>query len=146
MGAIIDIAEIEDITVKELKISAIGKEGQLTQVIMSEPNSGSDLATVIGPLDDVEKRVHLLCSDIGVDDNKSQHRHVIGPKCNANADVETIAEIEELELVPITAEVAVPYEFHRFIIGQEGIGVVDAEAAKDAILKASFFIEEYFED
>merc|ERR1711892_331557 len=28
-----------------------------------------------------------------------------------------------LELVPITAEVAVPYEFHRYIIGQKGIGV-----------------------
>merc|ERR1719431_773188 len=28
-----------------------------------------------------------------------------------------------LELVPITAEVAVPYEFHRFIIGQKGMGV-----------------------
>jgi polyribonucleotide nucleotidyltransferase len=28
-----------------------------------------------------------------------------------------------LELVPITAEVAVPYEFHRFIIGQKGVGV-----------------------
>merc|ERR1711970_89924 len=28
-----------------------------------------------------------------------------------------------LELVPITAEVSVPYEFHRFIIGQKGTGV-----------------------
>jgi len=28
-----------------------------------------------------------------------------------------------LELVPITAEVSVPYEFHRFIIGQKGVGV-----------------------
>jgi len=28
-----------------------------------------------------------------------------------------------LELVPITAEVSVPFEFHRFIIGQKGIGV-----------------------
>ena len=28
-----------------------------------------------------------------------------------------------LELVPFTAEVAVPYEFHRFIIGQKGMGV-----------------------
>merc|ERR1719195_2609243 len=30
-----------------------------------------------------------------------------------------------LELVPITAEVSVPYEFHRYIIGQKGIGVRD---------------------
>merc|ERR1712168_267287 len=30
-----------------------------------------------------------------------------------------------LELVPITAEVSVPYEFHRFIIGQKGVGVRD---------------------
>merc|ERR1719370_2273606 len=28
-----------------------------------------------------------------------------------------------LELVPITAEVSVPYEFHRFIIGTKGVGV-----------------------
>jgi len=28
-----------------------------------------------------------------------------------------------LELVPITAEVSVPYEFHRYIIGQKGTGV-----------------------
>ena len=28
-----------------------------------------------------------------------------------------------LELVPIEAQVAVPYEFHRFIIGQKGMGV-----------------------
>ena len=30
-----------------------------------------------------------------------------------------------LELVPITAEVSVPFEFHRFIIGQKGVGVRD---------------------
>merc|ERR1719323_982938 len=30
-----------------------------------------------------------------------------------------------LELVPITAEVSVPFEFHRFIIGQKGTGVRD---------------------
>jgi len=30
-----------------------------------------------------------------------------------------------LELVPITAEVSVPYEFHRYIIGQKGVGVRD---------------------
>ena len=30
-----------------------------------------------------------------------------------------------LEPVPITAEVSVPFEFHRFIIGQKGIGVRD---------------------
>merc|ERR1719410_2709629 len=30
-----------------------------------------------------------------------------------------------LELVPITAEVPVPFEFHRFIIGQKGTGVRD---------------------
>merc|ERR1719318_305644 len=28
-----------------------------------------------------------------------------------------------LELVPIAAEVSVPYEFHRYIIGQKGVGV-----------------------
>ena len=30
-----------------------------------------------------------------------------------------------LELVPITAEVSVPFEFHRYIIGQKGTGVRD---------------------
>jgi len=52
-----------------------------------------------------------------------------------------------LALVPITAEVSVPYEFHRFIIGQKGVGVREmmnnfdvnirvpsAEAKSDVIL------------
>ena len=37
----------------------------------------------------------------------------------------TAASKALLELVPITAEVSVPYEFHRYIIGQKGTGVRD---------------------
>jgi len=45
---------------------------------------------------------------------------ITGKKANCDAAAQAL-----LELVPITAEVAVPYEFHRFIIGQKGMGVRD---------------------
>jgi len=43
---------------------------------------------------------------------------ITGKKANCEAASNAL-----LELVPITAEVSVPYEFHRFIIGQKGVGV-----------------------
>lgn len=43
---------------------------------------------------------------------------ITGKKGNCEAASQAL-----LELVPITAEVSVPYEFHRFIIGQKGVGV-----------------------
>merc|ERR1719308_354695 len=43
---------------------------------------------------------------------------ITGKKENCDAASQAL-----LELVPITAEVSVPYEFHRYIIGQKGTGV-----------------------
>merc|ERR1712088_587113 len=43
---------------------------------------------------------------------------ITGKKGNCEAASQAL-----LELVPIEAQVAVPYEFHRFIIGQKGMGV-----------------------
>merc|ERR1719494_573428 len=43
---------------------------------------------------------------------------ITGKQANCDAASQAL-----LELVPITAEVSVPYEFHRYIIGQKGNGV-----------------------
>jgi len=43
---------------------------------------------------------------------------ITGKKVNCEGAAQAL-----LELVPITAEVSVPYEFHRFIIGTKGVGV-----------------------
>jgi len=60
--------------------------------------------------------------------------HVNGDGRSANPNIIKITGRTEncalaaqalLELVPITAEVPVPFEFHRFIIGQKGTGVRD---------------------
>merc|ERR1712180_76563 len=56
-----------------------------------------------------------------VDPERSSNPNIIritGKKAACEAASQAL-----LELVPITAEVSVPYEFHRFIIGQKGVGV-----------------------
>merc|ERR1712088_1126367 len=55
------------------------------------------------------------------DQQRSSNPNIIritGKKGNCEAASQAL-----LELVPIEAQVAVPYEFHRFIIGQKGMGV-----------------------
>merc|ERR1712088_1162711 len=55
------------------------------------------------------------------DQQRSSNPNIIkitGKKINCEAASQAL-----LELVPIEAQVAVPYEFHRFIIGQKGMGV-----------------------
>jgi len=56
-----------------------------------------------------------------VDSERSSNPNIIritGKRANCEAASQAL-----LELVPITAEVSVPYEFHRFIIGTKGVGV-----------------------
>merc|ERR1739848_97369 len=53
-------------------------------------------------------------------DNSCNIIKITGKKDNCEAASQAL-----LELVPITAEVSVPYEFHRYIIGQKGVGVRD---------------------
>lgn len=55
------------------------------------------------------------------DQQRSSNPNIIkitGKKVNCEAASQAL-----LELVPIEAQVAVPYEFHRYIIGQKGMGV-----------------------
>merc|ERR1719495_2386961 len=55
------------------------------------------------------------------DSERSSNPNIIritGKRANCEAASQAL-----LELVPITAEVSVPYEFHRFIIGTKGVGV-----------------------
>merc|ERR1712088_539643 len=55
------------------------------------------------------------------DQQRSSNPNIIkitGKKINCKAASQAL-----LEMVPIEAQVAVPYEFHRFIIGQKGMGV-----------------------
>merc|ERR1719361_1174231 len=55
------------------------------------------------------------------DQQRSSNPNIIritGKKGNCEAASQAL-----LELVPIEAQVAVPYEFHRYIIGQKGMGV-----------------------
>ena len=57
----------------------------------------------------------------GPDQEWSSNPNIIritGKKANCEGASQAL-----LELVPITAEVSVPYEFHRFIIGTKGVGV-----------------------
>jgi len=103
-------SEMADIISKDLKIPAkihntvIGKGGKLIQSIMAEcggvaikfpePNSGSDLVTVRGPADDVEKAVKLL-QELS----------------------------DEKELSGVTIEVKAKPQHHKFLIGRGGIHI-----------------------
>merc|ERR1712227_1197979 len=102
--------EMANITSKEVKIPSkihntmIGAGGKLIQSIMNdcggvaikfpEPNSGSDVVTVRGPTDDVEKAVKLL---------KEMS--------------------EEKQLSGITAEIKAKAQHHKFLIGKAGIHI-----------------------
>merc|ERR1719323_1854072 len=102
--------EMANITSQEVKIPAkihntmIGAGGKLIQSIMNdcggvaikfpEPNSGSDVVTVRGPTDDVEKAVKLL---------KEMS--------------------EEKQLSGITAEIKAKPQHHKFLIGKAGIHI-----------------------
>jgi len=103
-------SEMADITTKELTIPAkihntvIGKGGKLIQSIMSEcggvaikfpePNSGSDLVTVRGPVDDVEKAVKLL-TELS----------------------------DEKQLSGVSIEVTAKPQHHKFLIGKGGVHI-----------------------
>jgi len=103
-------SEMAEITTKELKIPAkihntvIGKGGKLIQSIMTEcggvaikfpePNSGSDLVTVRGPTEDVEKAVKML---------------------NELSD--------EKQLSGVTVEVKAKPQHHKFLIGRAGVHI-----------------------
>lgn len=103
-------SEMAEITTKELNIPAkihntvIGKGGKLIQSIMSEcggvaikfpePNSGSDLVTVRGPTEDVEKAVKML---------------------NELSD--------EKQLSGVTIEVKARPQHHKFLIGRAGVHI-----------------------
>merc|ERR1719208_495141 len=102
--------EMANITSKEVKIPSkihntmIGAGGKLIQSIMNdcggvainfpEPNSGSDVVTVRGPKEDVEKAVKLL-KELS----------------------------EEKQLSGITAEVKAKPQHHKFLIGKAGIHI-----------------------
>merc|ERR1711892_1119941 len=103
-------SEMADIVTKDLTIpskihnTVIGAGGKLIQSIMSEcggvaikfpePNSGSDLVTVRGPVEDVEKAVKLL-KELS----------------------------EEKQLSGISAEVKAKPQHHKFLIGRAGIHI-----------------------
>merc|ERR1719431_665107 len=103
-------SEMANITTKEINIPAkihntvIGAGGKLIQSIMSEcggvaikfpePNSGSDLVTVRGPVDDVEKAVKLL-KELS----------------------------DEKQLSGISVEVKAKPQHHKFLIGRAGIHI-----------------------
>jgi len=103
-------SEMADIVTKELKIpakihnSVIGKGGKLIQSIMSEcggvaikfpePNSGSDLVTVRGPAEDVDRALKLL-SELS----------------------------DEKQLSGVTAELKARPQHHKFLIGRAGIHI-----------------------
>jgi len=102
--------EMANITSQEIKIPSkihntmIGAGGKLIQSIMNdcggvaikfpEPNSGSDVVTVRGPKEDVEKAVKLL---------KEMS--------------------EEKQLSGITAEIKAKPQHHKFLIGKAGIHI-----------------------
>merc|ERR1712025_800408 len=102
--------EMANITSKEIKIPSkihntmIGAGGKLIQSIMNdcggvaikfpEPNSGSDVVTVRGPKEDVEKAVKQL---------KEMS--------------------EEKQLSGITAEIKAKAQHHKFLIGKAGIHI-----------------------
>ncbi len=48
------------------------------------------------------------------------------------------AKIALIALVPITSEVAVPYDLHRFIIGQKGKDVREMMTTFDVNIKSKF--------
>jgi len=103
-------SEMADIVTKDLKIpskihnTVIGKGGKLIQSIMTEcggvaikfpePNSGSDLVTVRGPVDDVEKAVKLL-KELS----------------------------DEKQLSGVTVEVKARPQHHKFLIGRGGSNI-----------------------
>jgi len=103
-------SEMADIVTKDLKIPAkihntvIGKGGKLIQSIMTEcggvaikfpePNSGSDLVTVRGPVEDVEKAVKLL-KELS----------------------------DEKQLSGVTVEVKAKPQHHKFLIGRGGSNI-----------------------
>jgi len=103
-------SEMANITTKEINIPAkihntvIGAGGKLIQSIMSEcggvaikfpePNSGSDLVTVRGPVDDVEKAVELL-KELS----------------------------EEKQLSGISVDVKAKPQHHKFLIGRAGVHI-----------------------
>jgi len=103
-------SEMANITTKEIKIPAkihntvIGAGGKLIQSIMSEcggvaikfpeSNSGSDIVTVRGPVEDVEKAVKLL-KELS----------------------------EEKQLSGVSAEVKAKPQHHKFLIGRAGIHI-----------------------
>merc|ERR1719348_409542 len=103
-------SEMANITTKEIKIPAkihntvIGAGGKLIQSIMSEcggvaikfpeSNSGSDIVTVRGPVEDVEKAIKLL-KELS----------------------------EEKQLSGVSAEVKAKPQHHKFLIGRAGIHI-----------------------
>merc|ERR1711970_1353979 len=103
-------SEMANITTKEIKIPAkihntvFGAGGKLIQSIMSEcggvaikfpeSNSGSDIVTVRGPVEDVEKAVKLL-KELS----------------------------EEKQLSGISAEVKAKPQHHKFLIGRAGVHI-----------------------
>jgi len=103
-------SEMADIVTKDLTIpskihnTVIGKGGKLIQSIMSEcggvaikfpePNSGSDLVTVRGPVEDVEKAIKLL-KELS----------------------------DEKQLSGVTIEIKAKPQHHKFLIGRGGIHI-----------------------
>uniref|UniRef100_A0A7N6A2M5 Vigilin n=1 Tax=Anabas testudineus TaxID=64144 RepID=A0A7N6A2M5_ANATE len=144
-----NITEAEVSIPSKLHNSLIGSKGRLVRSIMEEcggvhihfptEGSGIDKVTIRGPVEEVAKAKQQL---LGLAEEKApiqengeangEVKEPVDPNAPKKCDVILIsgrkerceAAVEALKaLVPVTIEVEVPFELHRYIIGQKGSGI-----------------------
>uniref|UniRef100_A0A673JGS0 Vigilin n=1 Tax=Sinocyclocheilus rhinocerous TaxID=307959 RepID=A0A673JGS0_9TELE len=147
-----NITELEVSIPSKLHNSLIGSKGRFVRSIMEEcggvhihfptEGSGIDAVTIRGTVEEVEKAKKQLLSlaeekvsDAPVQENGEANGEVKEPadplvpkKCDvivlSGRKERCEAAVESLKaLVPVTITVEVPFELHRYIIGQKGSGI-----------------------
>uniref|UniRef100_A0A7N6BY19 Vigilin n=1 Tax=Anabas testudineus TaxID=64144 RepID=A0A7N6BY19_ANATE len=139
-----NIKETEVTIPAKLHNSLIGSKGCLVRSIMEDcggvhihfpsEGSGSDKVTIRGPAGEVEKAkkqlLQLAEEKVGgrLELEEYPEAEFAPRKCDiiticGRAEKCELAKVALLALVPITEDVEVSYELHRYIIGQKGSGI-----------------------